>query len=70
MDIVELAQQQKWSPAEFRSQVVRAAAAIGSMELEQRGACDELVLSGHTSDGVVQELVMRRFSAPVNERRH
>jgi len=66
MDIVELAKQQGWTPAEFRSQVVRAAAAIGVMELERMPDSDELVLSGITEDGVVQELVVRRFRPQLN----
>ena len=70
MDIVELAAAQGWTPAEFRSQVVRAAAAIGSMDLDENHSRDEVVLSGLTQNGAVQELVMRRFSVPRDVRRH
>ena len=66
MDIVELAQQQGWSPSELRSQVVRCASAIGMMELERMPGSAEVVMGGIEQDGVVQELVIRRFRPPLN----
>ena len=62
MNIVEIAKQQQWSPAEFRSQVVRAAAAIGAMELEQLGVGDELTLSGFSDNGMEYHMVIRRLT--------
>lgn len=67
MDLVQLAQQQGWTPEEFRSQVVRAAAAIGAMELEQTPGREELVMSGKESGASTGhiELVIR-FRSPTS----
>ncbi len=60
MDLVEIAQREDWTPAEFRSQVMRTAVAIGAMELERTPGVDGLVMSGlDDADGGVELLIRR-----------